>query len=175
MKRFQPMFLTTLIIMFAAISCTSSNSDNASAENKDTTAASENASANSGNEKSEANKKLVTDFYQALYGDKDSNAIDKYVADDIKQHNPALQDGKEWLKKSLRPFLENSNIEKTKVDIKQTAADGDLVWLLVRDVAPNGKEFARVNIFKVDNDKISEAWKVSEPVPAKSANKNGMF
>jgi predicted SnoaL-like aldol condensation-catalyzing enzyme len=123
----------------------------------------------------EANKRLVTDFYQSLYGDKDSNAVDKYVADNVKQHNPLLQDGKEWLKNSLRPFLENPNIEKTKIEIAHIAADGDLVWLLVKDVAPNGKVFARVNIFRIENGKVAEAWKVSEPVPAKSENKNGMF
>jgi predicted SnoaL-like aldol condensation-catalyzing enzyme len=32
-----------------------------------------------------------------------------------------------------------------------------------------------VNIFRVENGKIAEAWKVDEPVPAKSENKNGMF
>jgi predicted SnoaL-like aldol condensation-catalyzing enzyme len=110
-----------------------------------------------------------------LYGDKDSTAIDKYIADDIKQHNPLLKDGKEWLKDALRPFLENPNIQKTKIEIPQVAADGDMVWLLAKDVAPNGKVFARVNIFRVDNGKIVEAWKVSEPVPDKSENTNTMF
>ena len=86
-----------------------------------------------------------------------------------------MQDGKDWLKNSLRPFLANPHIEKTKMEIKHIAADGDMVWLLVRDVAPNGKEYARVNIFRVENGKIAEAWKVDEPVPAKSENKNGMF
>jgi predicted SnoaL-like aldol condensation-catalyzing enzyme len=125
--------------------------------------------------KLDANKKLVADFYQSLFGDKDSTAIDKYAADNIKEHNPALQDGKEWLKNSLRPFLENPNIEKTKVNIAHIAADGDKVWLLVKDVAPNGDVFARVNIYRVENGKITEAWKVSEQVPAKSENTNTMF
>src|SRR6478672_7989008 len=65
--------------------------------------------------KLEANKKLVTEFYQSLYGDKDSTAIDKYVADNIKEHNPELKDGKEWLKNALRPFLSNPKIEKVKM------------------------------------------------------------
>ena len=56
------------------------------------------------------------------------------AADDIKEHNPALKDGKEWLKNSLRPFLENPNIQKTKVDIAHIAADGDMVWLLVKGI-----------------------------------------
>jgi predicted SnoaL-like aldol condensation-catalyzing enzyme len=176
MKPFQSLISSALAVTIVFAACTSNTSDTPK-ENNDTTATANTtlASANDDKQKLEDNKKLATDFYQALYGDKDSTAIDKYVADNIVQHNPALQDGKEWLKNSLRPFLANPHIEKTKVDIKQTAAEGDKVWLLVKDVAPNGKVFARVNIFRVENGKIAEAWKVDEPVPAKSANKNGMF
>ena len=175
MKTFQSLISSALAITIAFTACTGSSSDNESKGNTDTTGATATTTSNDQQQQLEANKKLVTDFYQSLYGDKDSTAIDKYVADNIIEHNPALQDGKEWLKNSLRPFLANPHIEKTKVDIKQIAADGDKVWLLVRDVAPNKKEFARVNIFRVENGKIAEAWKVSEPVPAKSENKNGMF
>src|SRR6476619_5696055 len=175
MKPFQPLISAALAVTVVLTAFTSGTSDNGSKGNTDTTAATASNSVDVNQQKLEGNKKLVTDFYQSLYGDKDSTAIDKYVADDVKQHNPLLQDGKDWLKKSLRPFLANPHIEKTKVDIKQIAADGDMVWLLVKDVAPNGKTFARVNIFRVENGRIAEAWKVDEPVPAKSANKNTMF
>lgn len=40
------------------------------------------------------NKKLVADFYQELFGDKDISAIDKYIGDTYIQHNPGLKDGK---------------------------------------------------------------------------------
>ena len=165
MKPFQPLISAAVLattILFTA--CTSSTSDNAAA--KDTTAAASTENTVDANQqKLEANKKLVRDFYQSLYGDKDTAAIDKYIADNIKQHNPLLQDGREWLKNEIRPFAVNPNIQKTKVDINQIAADGDMVWLYVKDVAPNGKVFARVNIFRVENGKITEAWKVSELVP----------
>ena len=177
MKTSYASILSMMVIATVFIACNSSTSSNTSAATTDTTASAATAAntSNDATQKQEANKKLVLDFYQALYGDKDSTAIDKYIADDIKQHNPLLKDGKEWLKDALRPFLENPNIEKTKIEIPQVAADGDMVWLLAKDVAPNGKVFARVNIFRVDNGKIVEAWKVSEPVPDKSENTNTMF
>ena len=177
MKTSYASILSMMVIVTVFIACNSSTSSNTSAATTDTTASAATAAntSNDATQKQEANKKLVLDFYQALYGDKDSTAIDKYIADDIKQHNPLLKDGKEWLKDALRPFLENPNIEKTKIEIPQVAADGDMVWLLAKDVAPNGKVFARVNIFRVDNGKIVEAWKVSEPVPGKSENTNTMF
>jgi predicted SnoaL-like aldol condensation-catalyzing enzyme len=173
MKSLPSFVSTALAITIVFTACTSGSSDKTSAG--DTTAASTAVGADDNQQKLEANKKLVTDFYQSLFGDKDSTAIDKYIADNIIEHNPLLKDGKEWLKNSLRPFLENPNIEKTKIEIPHIAADGDMVWLLVKDVAPNGKAFARVNIFRIENGKIAEAWKVSEPVPAKSENTNTMF
>ena len=175
MKPFHSLILTALVLTIVFTSCTGKPSDNAATANSDTTVAPAVNTTDGNQEKLEANKKLVTEFYQSLYGDKDSTAIDKYVADNIKEHNPIIKDGKEWLKDALRPFLSNPHIEKTKIDIKQIAADGDMVWLLVKDVAPNNKVFARVNIFRVENGKIAEAWKVAEPVPAKSENNNSMF
>ena len=172
MKPIHSLISSAIAVSVLFMACSGGTSTSAST---DTTAATTINANDENQQKLEENKKLVTDFYQSLFGDKDSTAIDKYVADNIIQHNPALQDGKEWLKNSLRPFLENPNIEKTKIEIPHMAAEGDMVWLLAKDVAPNGKVFARVNIFRIENGKIAEAWKVSEPVPAKSDNKNGMF
>jgi predicted SnoaL-like aldol condensation-catalyzing enzyme len=174
MKPFHSLISTTLLLTIVFTACTNNASDKATTANSDTTAAPV-ITTDSGQNKLEANKKLVMDFYQSLYGDKDSNAIDKYIADNIIEHNPILQDGKEWLKNTLRPFFENPNIEKTKIDMKHIAADGDMVWVYVKDVAPNGKVFARAEIFRIENGKIAEDWKISEPVPAKSANNNTMF
>jgi len=168
--------ISALAVSIAFTACSTGTSDNGSSESTDTTLVTTPNAVDGNQEKLDANKKLVTDFYQSLFGDKDSTAIDKYVADDIKEHNPAIQqDGKEALKNALRPFLSNPNIEKTKIDIKQVAADGDLVWLFVRDVAPNKKVFARVDIFRVDNGKIVENWKISEAVSEKSENANSTF
>jgi len=165
----------TVSVITAALSISSifmACSDTAS----DTPTAVTISDANAGSsEKLTANKKLVTDFYQALIGDKDSTAIDKYVGDSIKQHNPLLHDGKEGLKADLRPYWGSANMEKTKIEIIHSAAEGDLVWLHVKDVAPNGKVFARVNIFRVADGKIVEAWKVAEAMPKEAANQNSPF
>ena len=174
MKTFNSFVLAALAITIAFTACTGSTS-NESTTTTDSTEATMASNSDAGQEKLEANKKLASDFVQSLLGDKDSTAIDKYIADDIKQHNPLLKDGKEWIKNALRPFLENQNIEKTKVNIEMMAAEGDMVWLLIKDVAPNEKVFARVTIFRIENGKIAEAWKVAEPVPAKSQNANTMF
>jgi len=172
MKSFQSLSIVLLLTtVFAAFS------NNASAkETGDTTTAPGTAAyINESPQDLEANKKMVTDFIQSLYGDKDSTAIEKYIADNVKQHNPLLEDGKQWLKNGLRPYLQNPNIKKVKVDIRQIAAEGDKVWTLIREVAPNGNVFARAEIFRIENGKIAELWLVTQAEPKTSANKNTMF
>jgi predicted SnoaL-like aldol condensation-catalyzing enzyme len=50
-----------------------------------------------------------------------------------------------------------------------------MVWVLIREVAPNGKVFARVDIFRIENGKIAENWLVTQAEAKESANKNTMF
>ena len=102
----------TLLLTIALIACSNDASTKEATGNDASAATSADNPSDSTPQKLEANKQLVRDFVQSLYGDKDSTAIDKYVADNVKQHNPLLEDGKQWLKSGLRPFLENPNIQK---------------------------------------------------------------
>ena len=174
MKQFQSLISAALAVTIVFTACTGDASD------KETTATTEVApnatNADDANQqKLEANKKLVSDFLQSFFGDKDTTAIDKYLADNIIQHSPLLHDTKEGFKEDTRPYYSRPNLPKTKVDIKHIAAEGDKVWLMIRDVAPNGKVFARVDIFKVENGKITEHWSVEQAEPKESDNKNTMF
>jgi predicted SnoaL-like aldol condensation-catalyzing enzyme len=176
MKAFKLFFS---VIVFAALLTACNNGDSSKADTPGNDSAdgriAEDSKADQESKQEETNKQIARDFIQSLYGDKDSTAIDKYIADDIKQHDPILQDGKQWVRAFLVQLLKNPNFEKTKPDIKQISADGDMVWTLIREVAPNGKVFARVEIFRIENNKIQERWLVSQPEPKTSANKNTMF
>jgi predicted SnoaL-like aldol condensation-catalyzing enzyme len=176
MKQFQSL-ISALAVTIVFTACSGGASD------KETTATTETApstapvtnTTDANQQKLEDNKKLVSDFLQAFFGDKDTTAIDKYLADNIIQHSPLLHDTKEGFKHDTRPYYSRPDLPKTKVDIKQIAAEGDKVWLMVRDVAPNGKVFARIDIFKVENGKITEHWSVEQAEPKESDNKNTMF
>jgi len=176
MKSFQSLS-AALIFITAFAACSNDASNKEATAKTDTTAAAAPAvnAADANQQKLDANKKLVTDFLQSLYGDKDSTAIDKYVADNIKQHDPVLQDGKAWLKNTLGYFFKSGNMKKTKVDIKQIAAEGDKVWVYIREVSISGKVYARIEIFRIENEKIAERWLISQPEPKTSENKNTMF
>jgi len=176
MKQFQSLISAALAvtIVFAACSSGASDKETTTTDTAPSTAT-VTSTANANQQKLEENKKLVSDFLQSFFGDKDSTAIDKYLADNIIQHSPLLHDTKEGFKNDLRPYYSRPNLPKTKVDIRHIAAEGDKVWTMVRDVAPNGKVFARVDIFKVENGKITEHWSVEQAEPKQSDNKNTMF
>ena len=178
MKSFKT-FSADLVLIAALVTFAACGNESSSKEggNRDTTAtATATVNPDNGNQqKLEENKKIVRDFTQGLYSNRDSTAIDKYIADDVKQHNFVLADGKEWLKNRLNPFLRDKEGEKMQIEIKQMAAEGDKVWTLSREVAPNGKVFARVEIRRIENGKIAEVWLINEAENKTSLNKNGMF
>ena len=123
--------------------------------------------------KEEANKKLVTTFYERVLNQKDIAAIDEYVGP-YKQHNPKAGDGPEGLKGYIGYLRENS--PKSHSEIKKVFADGDYVILHVHAVRePGARGLAIIDIFKVDGGRIVEHWDVIQEIPEKAANNNGMF
>ena len=177
MKQFQSLMSAALAVTIVFTACTSDASDKETATTTEVapTTTTTTSAADANQQRLDENKKLVSDFLQSFLGDKDTTAIDKYLADNIIQHSPLLHDTKQGFKEDTRPYYSRPNLPKTKVDIKHIAAEGDKVWTMVRDVAPNGKVFARIDIFKVENGKITEHWSVEQAEPKESDNKNTMF
>jgi predicted SnoaL-like aldol condensation-catalyzing enzyme len=123
--------------------------------------------------KEEKNKALVTTAYQELFGAKDLSALDRYFREDYIQHNPTVPTGREALRQVLLS-LGFDKAPKSSVDFVRVAAEGDLVWLHTRAMWA-GAESVIVDIFRVEDGKIAEHWDVIQPIPAKSANTNGMY
>jgi predicted SnoaL-like aldol condensation-catalyzing enzyme len=118
------------------------------------------------------NKKLVADFYQQLFGDKDISAIDRYVADDYIQHNPGLKDGKEALKLGASQWFKGA--PKEKINIQHLSAEGNLVYIHTK-TSRGPKVVSVLDIFRVENGKILEHWDIIQEVPEKSENAHPMF
>ncbi|MDM1293071.1 ester cyclase [Sphingobacterium sp. N143] len=119
------------------------------------------------------NKRIVLDFYQQLFGDKDLKAIDKYVAPDYIQHNPTVADGAAAFKLAAAKWFEGQ--PKTKIDVQHIASDGDLVFIHLKNKNPDGSLKSTIDIFRLEEGKIVEHWDVQQDVPEESANKHPMF
>lgn len=122
----------------------------------------------------EANRKLVVEFYDLFFNKHETEKAAAVVADDYKQHNPQVPDGKTPFVSFFTGFFKDNPDSKAR--IVRSATDGDLVWIHVQST--NGAEDrgqAVVDIFRVTDGKIVEHWDVIQDVPEQAANENTMF
>jgi predicted SnoaL-like aldol condensation-catalyzing enzyme len=161
MKKLIPTLL--VLASFAIFSCGDQSADNAK-----TTADSLSRQAT----QLSLNKKMVAEFYQEFFGDKNIGALDKYLADNYIQHNPILPDGKEALRQGATLWFKGA--PKTKIDIQHLSADGNLVYIHTKSKMGD-KVSSVIDIFRIENGKIAEHWDVIQDVPEKSANAHPMF
>ena len=118
------------------------------------------------------NKKMVAEFYQEFFGDKNIAALDKYLAPNYIQHNPGLPDGREALRQGATVWFKGA--PKTKIDIQHLSADGDLVYIHTKSKMGD-KTNSVIDIFRIEDGKIAEHWDVIQEVPEKSPNPHPMF
>lgn len=119
------------------------------------------------------NKRLVLDFYQTVFGDKDLTHVDDYLLPTYIQHNQHVADGRAAFKKAAAGWFVGA--KKTKIDFRHVAAEGDLVFVHVRNVTPAGKVQAVVDIFRIQDGKIAEHWDVHELAIDSAANSHPLF
>ncbi|EOI3527813.1 nuclear transport factor 2 family protein [Cronobacter dublinensis] len=121
----------------------------------------------------EANRQRVITFYDRFFNQHDTAAAD-VVADDYRQHNPEVPDGKAPFVNYFSGFFRDNPQSRAKVI--RSAADGDLVWLQVHSTnGSHDRGQAVLDIFRVKDGKIVEHWDIIQDVPEKAANVNTMF
>ncbi|BAP45775.1 pyruvate kinase [Pseudomonas sp. StFLB209] len=122
----------------------------------------------------EANRTLVLDFYERFFNKHDVAGAAQLVADNYKQHNPEVPDGKAPFVEFFAGFFKEN--PQSRARVVRSATDGDLVYLHVHST--NGAKDpgqAVVDIFRVANGKLVEHWDVIQNVPQQAANTNTMF
>lgn len=122
----------------------------------------------------EKNRQLVINFYNDFFNRHEVDKAARVVAEDYRQHNPQVADGKKPFVEGFRAYFRQHPGSRAR--IMRSAVDGDTVWLHVHATERDGdRGEAVVDIFRVRDNKIVEHWDVIQPVPNKAQNTNTMF
>ncbi|WXL26229.1 nuclear transport factor 2 family protein [Ectopseudomonas mendocina] len=122
----------------------------------------------------EANRALVLSFYDQFFNKHQIAEAAKVLTDDYRQHNPHVPDGKAPMVSYFTEFFKSN--PKAQAKVVRSATDGDLVYLHVHFTnGPDDRGQALVDIFRVENNRITEHWDVIQDVPETAANDNTMF
>ncbi|MAA76213.1 MAG: hypothetical protein CMN28_16100 [Salinisphaeraceae bacterium] len=123
----------------------------------------------------EQNKQNAIAFLDVAFAGDPAKAVELYVGEDYKQHNPAVADGKagfiEYFSKMAVDY------PKKSIEVVRAVGEGDLVALHTHQIWPeDGDEYVTMDFFRFDDlGKIIEHWDAVQLIPDSTANGNPMY
>ena len=124
-------------------------------------------------DKTEANRKLVTDFADAVLIDADYSVLTDYISTETyHQHNPEAGDGLDGFGAAAATWAEQGKHLVYKA-IRKVVAEGDFV--LLQSEGEFGVPVAYWDLFRVEDGKIVEHWDIIVPIPGELPHANSLF
>ncbi len=112
---------------------------------------------------------LVRDYLETFWNQGRTDLADRYLAEDLLQHNPNLADGRA----PLVAFVDGlrAQLPEARFDLRRLAAEGDLAFAHSHFTAgPGDPGRAVIDVFRIADGRIAEHWDLNEAVPETTAS-----
>ncbi|MEV5569666.1 nuclear transport factor 2 family protein [Spirillospora sp. NPDC052269] len=112
---------------------------------------------------------LIRDYIEQVWNQGRTDLADRFLAEDLIQHNPNLPDGR----KPLVDLIDGmrGQLPEARFEIRRLAGEGDLVFTHSLFTAQPGHQgIAVVDVFRIADGKIAEHWDLREDVPDTTAS-----
>ncbi|MEV5956892.1 nuclear transport factor 2 family protein [Streptomyces sp. NPDC051987] len=107
---------------------------------------------------------FVREYIETVWNQGRTELADKYLAEDLIQHNPNLPDGRAPLVEFIDGF--HKQYPRARFEIRRAAGSGDLVFLHTRFRGdPDDRGMVVVEVFRIDEGLIVEHWDVRDEIP----------
>lgn len=122
----------------------------------------------------EQNKANALAFYKTAFDGAPRKAVELYVGEEYKQHNPLVGNG-------VDPFIAyfekmKKEYPKKSIEFVRAIAQDNLVALHTHQTWPGNDEYVTMDFFRFDNSgKIVEHWDAIQQIPETTANGNTMY
>lgn len=118
----------------------------------------------------QANKKIAEAFYQRVFVNQKLDVLPDYVAPDLIQHHPEIDNGLAGLEVYLQKQSGTVSIRK----IHRTIGEGNFV-VIQSEGQTEGMPCVYYAIFRLSKGKIIEQWSVNQLIPPAKEHQKGMI
>ncbi|WP_433152591.1 nuclear transport factor 2 family protein [Actinomadura nitritigenes] len=116
---------------------------------------------------------LVRDYIELVWNQGRTGEADRFLAENLIQHNPNLPDGRKPLVDFIGGLREQ--LPLARFGIRRVAAEGDLIFVHSLFTAhPEDRGTAVVDIFRIEDGLIAEHWDLREDVPETTVSGHGI-
>ncbi|MFD7984530.1 nuclear transport factor 2 family protein [Kitasatospora indigofera] len=116
-----------------------------------------------------AARALVQDYLETFWNRGRTDLADRYLAEDLQQHNPNLPDGRAPLAEFVAGL--RGRLPELRFELRRLAAEGDLVFAHSHfTAAPGDPGRAVVDVFRIADGLIAEHWDLDGAVPESTAS-----